>query len=264
MLAFSLLFIRGRSLYVQRTADAVCFDLEVKDYQDSDDRHEDTGCTICAAEYVNGSPRYAPKCEKGIENWQERTWRGKRFADCIEMARSSFNHKNDIHITTDCTDAMWLDRLWANSVGGSTSFYGNTGSLGKMWGSNDNKGWCLSKDDNDWRDWNNDSLEQRVLDDSCYPEIKFTPDGRVYGIRGDGSPPKSLSTGRRAEVEEDAEELSAWMVEFPIPTEAIYVEDDATADTNDADTADSETTADNDVDAADSETRRIVHRLDVN
>lgn len=80
------------------------------------------------------------------------------------LTYSGLNFRGDrpIEVTTDGRDALWIDRVNINSPEGS-----------RWWGSNNTKGWCVSKD------WN-DSFDKYATHGGCTSTKSFRPDGSVH------------------------------------------------------------------------------------
>lgn len=165
--------------------DTVCFDLEAGNIDldsDEDEVHEDTTCKICAWQTTVEGPY---ECKTGIKN------SGTAAADlpdndksCIDFKSGILTKGSPVYVSTDCEDAMWIDRLQVNGDGDSSDSEDDS----EEWhdwqvlrGANNNDGWCLSKDRNDHLGWNHDDYDQHVPANKCYHELKFNSDGSVDG-----------------------------------------------------------------------------------
>jgi len=74
-----------------------------------------------------------------------------------------FDGNHPIDITTEGTDALWMDRLRFK-----------TSTASRWYGANNSHGWCLSKDQND-------QFDKWATHSGCRQTLSFIPNGKVYG-----------------------------------------------------------------------------------
>lgn len=154
------------------------FDMEAGNFDfgigPDDETHENTNCKVCAGEVKGGKTRV--HCKQGLRNQQTDVYKA-----CINMDRD-FSFQNDIIIQTDCGDALWFDRLIACEQDGSIRWphelaYDCWGAPEKAWGGNNNHGWCLSTDRNDWKGWG----PQKITSNTCFRAMTFKNNGVIWG-----------------------------------------------------------------------------------
>lgn len=179
----------------------VCFDMTPYNKHDVQTKYETTTCTICVK-----SSKGVKGCKTGVH---KETKSG--FQNCIAMD-GDINPPDDIWITTDCEDdAMWIDRVrvaWADESE-------------KLWGANDNRGLCLSRDSTDDDKFTGDF---NVFLNHCYNAmvLRYTW-GIAYGTNY--VPERRLETLRRlsgadeallAKLDEEIDDMKATWVEVDL------------------------------------------------
>jgi len=137
--------------------DKLCFDTIAGHWGSDNQIHENTGNRVCA--WIEGRP-HGKSCRNGVKH-----------NDCLEFAPNYLAGENII-VEIYGTDALWVDYFRKYDAARDSFQY---------WGSNNNDGWCMSIDRNDYLDWNHDSRSQHVSADQCYYKIKLDHNGKIYG-----------------------------------------------------------------------------------
>jgi len=153
--------------------DNLCLDLEAGDFDwleiRDDELGEESHDTVCA--YQDGDYRNRV-CRSVIRGLPE-------DGACFGFENQTLDEDKDFYIVTQGHDAVWIDRFIASRQ----TIVGIGSEWEKKWGRNNNDGWCLSMDRNDWLDWNYDGRPQHVPDNECYFALQLKADGSVYGYR---------------------------------------------------------------------------------
>lgn len=194
------------------TGDKVCFDIEASNtdvfstmsmFDTDDEVHEDTTCKICAWQYQGSST--VSECKNGIKNGGG----SNNISDvaCIDFDSNTLQEDVDLYISTDCSDALWIDRLYVEGSDSSSSSSSEEADWSFWRGTNNDNGFCLSEDRNDHLDWNNDDAAQHVDDGQCFYQLKFTSSGKVYGTH-DGKQDKLCRSEKKMNCKEGCE--SGW------------------------------------------------------
>lgn len=188
MAIFFLLAPAAAANFWKMNKNAVCFDLEPWGWGGNQAIYEDSDCTFCVRT-SNG----AYGCETGIENTY--------WSDCIELNKD-VHIWQDVYLTTHCDDALWIDRLMLQW---KTNRWNDP--FGRIWGADNEHGWCVSEDFYDYTGWNSDDYAQYVTEGECWKSWRFDRDGHAYAYRNNNYDVVRARGRRRAEAEDITEVL---------------------------------------------------------
>jgi len=119
-----------------------------------------TSCKICVAKMDQWIvPTNGIECKQGVPDHLEEAWLPRLLN--IDIDGNSW--EEGWAISTDCNDAMWIDRVTEME-----NIYG--GIVLRNWGESDFNGWCLSTDPND--SWGGNPNH-----DACKPTLYFGYNG---------------------------------------------------------------------------------------
>lgn len=154
--------------------DAVCFDLEVGvgDLDINDDEiNEETKDKICVWRQGEHNQK---KCSNGMERMDHAVSLDPDYG-CIQFDHGTFNKGDTYFISTDGSDALWVDKISVHRMNEWGEEWEET------WGKDNHDGYCLSNDRNDHLDWNHDDRDQYVPDEQCFYQLRLNPGGSVSG-----------------------------------------------------------------------------------
>jgi len=162
---------RSENTMGQSDTDALCFDLNANG--GSGPGNEETTCTI----YVKNNGHTSS--EKGISKRSWKRWR----SDCIDLKDPS--RWSYTYVWTTCDDALWIDQMYLG-VGYCAKDHDSRGC--QQYGSDNQRGWCLSTDTKDVQGW-------EKYTSGCHPMIRLGKPGFEDGTVSTYA--ETLASGRR-------------------------------------------------------------------